>query len=104
MKLKILKKIFSGHKKRAAIADSSLVIIWSYKVNAAPISHSMDALAANIKLKAPAFEISKIRGVLFSRISRRSAFSPEKAKSLLILLAGSRKQIFVAKQREPALF
>ena len=80
------------------------MIIWSYEVNAAPISRPMDALAANIELKSSAFEISKIKGVLFSRISRRVIFSPEKAKSLLILLAGNRKQIFVAKQREPVLF
>ena len=64
----------------------------------------MDALAANIELKSPAFEISKIKGVLFSRISRRVILGPEKAKSLLILLAGSRKQIFVANQRGLALF
>ena len=44
------------------------------------------------------------KGVLFSRISRRVVFGPEKAKSLLILLAGSRKQIFVAKQRGLTLF
>ena len=64
----------------------------------------MDALAANVELKSPAFEISKIKGVLFSRISRRAVFGLEKAKSLLILLAGSRKQIFVAKQKGLALF
>ncbi len=64
----------------------------------------MDALAANIELKSPAFEISKIKGVLFSRISRRVVFGPKMRKSLLILLAGSRKQIFVAKQKGLALF
>ena len=64
----------------------------------------MDAFTANIELKSSAFEISRIKGVLFSRISRRVIFSPEKAKSLLILLAGSRKQVFVAEQRGLALF
>lgn len=58
----------------------------------------------NVELKSSAFDISKIKGVLFSRISRRMVFGPEKAKSLLILLAGSRKQIFVAKQRGLTFF
>jgi hypothetical protein len=58
----------------------------------------------NVELKSSAFEISKIKGVLFPRISRRLVFGPEKAKSLLILLAGSRKQIFVAEQRGLAHF
>ena len=65
---------------------------------------SISAKPAILVPQSSAFDISKIKGVFFSRISRRMVFGPEKAKSLLILLAGSRKQIFVAKQRGLILF
>ena len=64
----------------------------------------ISAIPAILVPQSSAFDISKIKGVFFSRISRRMVFGPEKAKSLLILLAGSRKQIFVAKQRGLTLF
>ena len=45
------------------------MIIWSYEVNVAPISRSMDALAANIELKSSAFEISRIMRGFFLELA-----------------------------------
>ena len=54
MKLKILKKIFSRHKKRVAITDSSLGLF---------------ALVYNVELKSSAFEISRIMRDFFLELA-----------------------------------
>ena len=54
MKLKILKKIFSRHKKRVAITDNSLGLF---------------ALVYNVELKSSAFEISRIMRDFFLELA-----------------------------------
>ena len=63
MKLKILKKIFSRHKKRVAITGNSLGLF---------------ALVYNVELKSSTFEISRIMRDFFLELAEGCFFALKK--------------------------